>query len=80
VVNTRAIRGKVLDRYQANAARPVENDIENLEHMGLKVIAADLLRMRGNRMQEKIRHDSGVISAIAFELARKGHKRKMKKK
>ena len=72
VVNTRAMRGKVLDRYQANAARPVENDIENLERLGVKVIAADLLRMSGKRVQEKIRHDSSVIGAIAFELARKG--------
>jgi uncharacterized cofD-like protein len=79
VVNTRAIRGKVLDRYQASAARPVENDIENLERMGLKVIEADLLRMSGTRTQEKIRHDSSVIGAIAFDLARKGHKRKLKK-
>jgi uncharacterized cofD-like protein len=80
VVNSRAIRGKVLHQYQANAARPVENDMENLENMGLKVIAADLLRMRGNRVGEKIRHDSSVISAIAFELAQKGHKRKSKRK
>jgi uncharacterized cofD-like protein len=80
VVNTRPIRGKVLDRYQANAARPVENDIENLESMGLKVIEADLLRMSGKRVQEKIRHDSSVIGAIAFDLARKGYKRKLHKK
>ena len=80
VVNTRPIRGKVLDRYQANAARPVENDFENLERLGLKVIATDLLRMSGIRKQEKIRHDSSVIGAIAFELAQKGHRRKSKKK
>jgi uncharacterized cofD-like protein len=80
VVNTRAIRGKVLDRYQANTARPVENDWDNLEQMGLKVIGADLLRMSGTRAQEKIRHDSSVIGAIAFELARKAHRRKLKKK
>jgi hypothetical protein len=80
VVNSHPIRGKVLDRYQANAARPVENDLENLERMDVKVLAADLLRMAGNRMQEKIRHDSSVIGAIAFELAQKGQKRKLKRK
>jgi uncharacterized cofD-like protein len=80
VVNTHPIRGRVLDRYQANAARPVENDVENLERMGLKVIAADLLRMSGNRVPEKIRHDSSVIGAIAFDLAQKAYKRKSKKK
>src|SRR5271155_1209640 len=39
VVNSHPIRGKVLDRYRANAARPVQNDIENLESMGLNVIS-----------------------------------------
>ncbi len=80
VVNSHPIRGKVLDRYEANAAKPVENDFDNLEKMGLKVVAADLLRMYGNQVQEKIRHDSSVIAAIALELARKAHKRKWKKK
>jgi hypothetical protein len=57
----------------------VENDIGNLERLGLKVIADDLLRMAGKRVREKIRHDSSVIGAIAFDLARKGQKRKLKK-
>jgi uncharacterized cofD-like protein len=80
VVNSHAIRGRVLDRYQANAARPVENDLENLEALGVKVISDDLVRMAGHRVQEKIRHDSSVIGAIAFELAQKSQKRKLKKK
>ena len=80
VVNSHAIRGKVLDRYEANAARPVENDVENLERMGMKVISDDLVRLSAKRAPEKIRHDSSVIGAIAFELAYKGHKRKLKKK
>jgi uncharacterized cofD-like protein len=80
VVNNHKIRGKVLHRYQANAARPVENDLDNLQAMGLKVLSADLLRMYGKRAQDKIRHDSSVIGAIAFELARKGQKRKLRRK
>src|SRR6202051_2513812 len=35
VVNTRKIEGQVVDRYRAKAAQPIENDIENLERMGL---------------------------------------------
>ena len=35
--------------------------------------------MSGQRVQDKIRHDSSVIGAIAFDLARKGQKRKLKK-
>ncbi len=80
VVNSHAIRGKVLDRYRANAARPVENDMDNLERMGLKVIAEDLVRLSVRRAPEKIRHDSSVIGAIAFELAQKGQRRKLKRK
>jgi uncharacterized cofD-like protein len=79
VVNTRSISGKVLDRYQAQAARPVECDIANLERLGLKVIGADLLRMSSFRSHEKIRHDQGVIGAIVVQLAQRGRCEKLKK-
>jgi uncharacterized cofD-like protein len=79
VINSHPIRGKVLDRYQAHAARPVENDIENLERLGLKVIAADLVRTSGKRIEGKIRHDSTVTGAVAFELAQKAYRRKLRK-
>jgi len=78
VVNTRPITGRALGRYQAQAARPVEMDVETLERMGLRVIGLDLLRMAGSRAQEKIRHDQGVIGAIALELAQKGRRAKLK--
>ena len=79
VINSRSIRGKVLDRYTRRAAQPVENDVDNLEGLGLKVIAADLLRMQGVQANEKIRHDPTVAGAIAFELAQKGARRKAKR-
>ncbi len=60
---------KVLDRYQAQAARPVENDIRNLERMGIRVLGADLLRMSRYQQPEKIRHDQGAIGAVTMELA-----------
>ena len=44
--------------------------------MGVKVIEADLVRIAGRRMQEKIRHDPGAIGAIAIELARQGRRAK----
>ena len=80
IVNTHLIRGNVLDRYEAHEAQPVDNDLDNLEEMGLKVVGADLLRMHGKQIESKIRHDPSVIGAIALELARKAHKRKLKKK
>ena len=69
VVNTRPISGQGLARYQAQAARPVENDVANLERMGLKVLGEDLLRMARFRAQEKIRHDAAVLGAIVVQLA-----------
>ena len=76
VINTRAIGGKVLDRYQKNAAKPVENDIDNLERMGLSVLAADLVRMSTGRGQDKIRHDPGTLGAIVLGLAEQGRRAK----
>ncbi len=78
VVNTRPIAGVVLDRYQARTAKPVENDVATLERMGLRVLGTDLLRMSGERYREKIRHDQGVIGAIALELAQSGRRAKLK--
>jgi len=88
VINTRPVGGKVVDRYRARDARPVENDVENLERMGVRVIGADLLRMQGtsgvkppqdqDNPQAKIRHDQSVLGAIALELAQQGLRSKLK--
>jgi len=74
VVNTGPILRKALEQYRAREARPVENDLTELEAMGIRVVEADLVRMAGRRMQQKIRHDTGTISAIAIELARQGRR------
>jgi 2-phospho-L-lactate transferase/gluconeogenesis factor (CofD/UPF0052 family) len=78
VVNTRPIAGRVLARYQKQAARPVENDIDNIQRMGLRVVEADLLRMSGQSTQKKIRHDQTVIGAVVLELAQQGYRAKLK--
>jgi uncharacterized cofD-like protein len=78
VVNTQPIRRKALDRYHANAARAVENDIETLQRMGLKVVGVDLVRMGGRPADKKIRHDQSVIGAVALELAQKARRAKAK--
>ena len=79
VINTRSIRGKALDRYQAHEARPIENDLDQLQGMGLKILAVDLLRKSNARPSEKIRHDQGALGAVVLELAEQGHYAKMKK-
>lgn len=79
VVNTRSSGGKVVARYRASDARPVENDVENLQRMGMRVIGTDLLRMSGARSLEKIRHDQSVLGAVVLELAQKGRRAKLAK-
>lgn len=69
VVNTKTPGGKVLVKYGAQEARPVENDVTNLERMGVKVMGVDLLRMSRFQQPEKIRHDQGVIGAVTVQLA-----------
>jgi len=76
VVNTGPILRRALEQYRAREARPVENDVKKIEAIGVKVVAADLVRLAGRRIQEKIRHDPGAISAIAIELAQQGRRAK----
>jgi uncharacterized cofD-like protein len=76
VVNTGSIMRKALQKYREREARPVENDAENIEAMGVTVLEADLVRMGGRKVQDKIRHDPGAISAIAIQLARQGRRTK----
>jgi len=76
VVNTGPILRRALESYRAREARPVENDVSKLEAMRVKVVEADMVRLAGRRVQDKIRHDPGAISAIAIELARQGRRAK----
>jgi len=76
VVNTAPLPGRVVHRYRAQSAQPVENDVENLASLGLDVLATDLLRAPGAQTREKIRHDPGVTGAVALELAEQGRRRK----
>jgi uncharacterized cofD-like protein len=72
VVNTRPFTARALKHYREHGAQPVEGDIEELERMGIKVLATDLLRMGGRAASGKIRHDSSAAGAVAIELAQEG--------
>jgi uncharacterized cofD-like protein len=78
VVNSRPIAEGALERYRAQAARPVHNDVGNLRRMGVKVLATDLVRIFGRGPYDKIRHDPGAVAAIAVALAREAHREKRK--
>ncbi len=71
VVNIRPITLAMKKRYARESALPVENDIDAIFHMGLKVMAANLALTTG-----KVRHDPAAAAAIAIKLAQEGRRRR----
>jgi uncharacterized cofD-like protein len=64
VINIRPITSAVRKRYAREAALPVENDIDKLFKMGLKVLAGNLAHHSG-----KVRHDPASTAAVIVKLA-----------
>ena len=78
VVNDRPFSRQALRKYKAQGALPVGADLREIRQLGVRVLATDLLRLNGRRAQERIRHDSGALAAVAIELAQQGRRRKRK--
>ena len=79
VVNNRPFSRRALAKYRAGGAQPVEADVGAIERMGISVLATDLLRLSGRRVEEKIRHDAGALAAVAVDLAQQGRRLKRKR-
>ena len=62
-----------------NSQRTRRDVVTKLERMGISVLATDLLRLSGRRVEEKIRHDAGALAAVAVDLAQQGRRRKRKR-
>ena len=73
IVNTQPIRAALRRRYAHQQALPVENDLERIEEMGIRLVG-------GNFLQEsqKVRHNPEEIAAVAVRLAREGRARRAK--
>jgi 2-phospho-L-lactate transferase/gluconeogenesis factor (CofD/UPF0052 family) len=71
IVNIRPITSAVKKRYAREAAKPIENDIDAILKMGVKVIAGSLAQ-RG----EKVRHEPMAAAAVAIKLAEEGRRRR----
>jgi uncharacterized cofD-like protein len=73
VLNTRPIGPAILEKYSQQMALPVENDLERLKGMGVRIVGRDLVEE-----SEKIRHDPAATAAVAMELAAEGRLRRRK--
>jgi uncharacterized cofD-like protein len=71
VVNIRPIPSAAKRRYAQAAALPVDNDIDALHRLGLKVMAGNLALVAG-----KVRHDPAATAAVVLRLAQEGRRRR----
>lgn len=71
VINIRPIPLAVKKRYAREAALPVENDLDRLLGLGVKVMAGKLAQL-----SEKVRHDPALTAAVVIKLAQEGRQRK----
>ena len=71
VVNIRAITSAMKKRYAQEAALPVENDLDAIFKMGIKVMAGNLAG-RG----DTVKHDPAATAALVVKLAQEGRRRK----
>lgn len=72
-LNTAPISSRLQRQYAEKRALPVENDVDRLEDLGVKVIARPLAA-RG----VKIRHDPARIADIAIHVAGEGRRRRVR--
>jgi uncharacterized cofD-like protein len=71
VVNLRPILPAMRKRYARQAALPVENDVDAIFKMGIKVMAGNLAQHT-----DKVRHDPAAAAVVAIKLAQEGRRRK----
>jgi uncharacterized cofD-like protein len=71
VVNIRPIPSAVKRRYARESALPVENDIDTIFKMGMKVMAGKLAQL-----SDKVRHDPAATASVVVKLAQEGRRRR----
>jgi uncharacterized cofD-like protein len=71
VVNIRPITSALKKRYAREEALPVENNIDDLFKMGLKVVAGNLVGQT-----DRVRHDPASAAAVVVKLAEEGRRRR----
>jgi hypothetical protein len=63
----------VRKRYERQQALPVENDLDEILKMGVRVVTGKLLQE-----SKKVRHDPEQTAAVAVRLAHEGRRQRLK--
>jgi uncharacterized cofD-like protein len=75
VINIRPITSAVKRRYARESALPVENDIDAIFKMGIKVMAGNLAQNA-----QLVRHDPAATAAVVVKLAQESRRRRSSRK
>jgi uncharacterized cofD-like protein len=78
VLNTAPIPLALARKYAKAHVKPVENDLERLADLRLKVVTADLIR-HDQSAEQKVRHDSAVLAEIVIDLASRSRSHRVRK-
>jgi uncharacterized cofD-like protein len=73
IVNVAPIQMAVRKRYERVQALPVENDLDRILKMGVKVVTGKLLQE-----SKKVRHDPELTAAVVVRLAHEGRRQRLK--
>lgn len=68
LINNEPIPIDIQNRYQAEFAKPVENDIERLKELGLEVIQDRIISYE----EHTIRHNTKKVAALLYGMIEKG--------
>jgi len=73
IVNVAPMQMAARKRYERQQALPVENDLDRISKMGIKVVSGKLLQE-----SKKVRHDPEQTAAVAVRLAHEGRRQRLK--
>jgi uncharacterized cofD-like protein len=68
VLNTAPISPALERKYARAKVKPVENDMEALDKLGLKIVTADLVS-NATTSDRRIRHDPAALAEVVLDLA-----------
>ena len=73
IVNVAPIQMAARKRYERQQALPVENDLDRIFKMGVRVVTGKLLQE-----SKKVRHDPEQAAAVAVRLAHEGRRQRLR--
>jgi uncharacterized cofD-like protein len=75
ITNIRPIKQELKKRYAREEALPVENDIDAIFKMGVKIMAGNLVSN-----VDRVRHDPNATAAVTARLAEQGRRAKLERR